>query len=200
MFNVIFEYLRTILTPTRLRQPKLLAWLSVIISYLKKIYNEYISFRTLKLYDINFTGQLMYLQKKLRDTFNCPGIIIEDGTLILPLYLSNQNENNLPVYIGNYFINGHNYTAGEWVVFEGWWYEYTANGNGTTPDADNSAEQRDAYEFFLSNQIEITTQNDFIVKVPQVCFVNMTNDDILKMKSIINYYKIVNKQYTIIPY
>ncbi|MCF6184352.1 MAG: hypothetical protein L3J56_06945, partial [Bacteroidales bacterium] len=159
MFNVIFEYLRTILTPTRLRQTKLLAWLSLIISYLKKIYEKYISFRTHKLYDINFTGQLMYLQKKLRDAFSCQGIVIEDGTLILPLYLSNQNENNLPVYIGNYFVPGHNYNTGESVIYEGYWYEYTSNGNGSSPDIDSSAEQRDAYEFYLSNQTEITNQN-----------------------------------------
>jgi len=85
-------------------------------------------------------------------------------------------------------------------MFIGYWYEYTSNGNGSTPDNDNSAEQRGTYDFFLSNQSEITKQNDFIVKIPQQCYDNMTNDDILKMKSIINYYKLVNKQYTIISY
>lgn len=200
MFNVIFEYLRTILTPTRLRQPKTSAWLSIIISYLKNIYDNYVLFRTEKLYDINFTGQLMYLQKKLRDTFNCQGILIEDGTLILPLYLSNRNENNLPVFIGNYFIPGHNYLSGEWVIFNGYWYEYIADGNGTAPDTDNSAQLRNIYGFYLSNQIEITSQNDFIVKVPQTCYNNLSQDDLHKMKAIIEYYKLVNKQYTIISF
>ncbi len=200
MFDVLFSYLRDILTPTRLRQAKMLAWLSLITSQLSKIYDKYVLFRNLKLNEINFTGQLIYLQKKLRDTFNCQGIVIDDGLLTLPFYLSNTIENNLLVYIGNRFILGVNYPVGTWLVFDGFWYEYINEGNGTNPDIDNSAKKRGKYEFYLSNQSEITNQNDFVVKIPQVCYNNMTTDDFHKMRTIIEYYKLVNKQYTIIPY
>ncbi len=200
MFDVLFSYLRDILTPTRLRQAKMLAWLSLITSELSKIYDKYVLFRKLKLYEINFTGQVMYLQKKLRDTFNCQEIVIDDGLLTLPFYLSNKIENNLPVYAGNNFTIGTNYPVGTWLVFDGFWYEYTGMGDGTVPSSDNSAKKRGKYELYLSNQTEITNQNDFIVKVPQVCYNNMTTDDFHKMRTIIEYYKLVNKQYKIIPY
>lgn len=120
--------------------------------------------------------------------------------LISPFYLSNKSENNLPIYIGNNFIQNHNYNAGEWVVYLGYWYKYIANGNGTLPNNDSSAERQNEYKFFLSNKLEMSSQNDFIVKVPSQCYNNMSDNDFLKIKTIINYYKLVNKTYTIISY
>lgn len=200
MFDVLFPYLATILTPTRLRQPKMLSWLLLIISHLSKVYDRYISYRGLKLYDINFTGQTIYLQKKLRDTFGCQGIVIEDGLLVTPFYLSNKNENHIPVYIGNYFKNGYGHITGDWIVFLGYWYEYIASGNGNNPDVDNSAQKRGEYKFVLSNQQEMSSQNDFVVKIPIQCYNIMTGNDFMKMKTILNYYKLANKFYTIISY
>lgn len=200
MFNVLFSYLVEILTPTRLRKSRLLGYARVLVSYIKKIYHRYISYRTLKLYDINFTGQTMYLQKKLRDIFGCQGIEITDGVLVLSFYLSNQEELNLPVYGGNCFEMGHIYTVGEWIFFKGYWYEYASNGNGNSPDIDSSAQQRCEYEFYLSNQSETSNQNDFLVKVPQTYYNLMTHDDFLKMREIVEFYKLTQKKYTIIPY
>ncbi len=200
MFNVLFSYLIRILEPTRLRKPRITAYLKVLISDIEKTYDKYISYRTLKLYDVNFTGQVMYLQKKLRDTFGCQGIIIEDGTLTLPFYLSNKEELNLPVYAGNYFKDGHSYVTGEWVVYLGYWYEYISNAHDAPPDIDSSAQQRGKYEFYISNKSEISSQNDFIIKVPSACYNIMTDNDFLKMREIIEYYKLAQKIYTIISY
>lgn len=101
MFNIDFIYLIQLLLPVYLRKPKQIAWLRLILSFIERIYNEFIQFKAVKLYDINFTGQLMYLEKKLQDTFNCSGIYISDGIVLFPFYLSNKAVGNLPVYFAN---------------------------------------------------------------------------------------------------
>ena len=87
MFNVLFSYLTKILVPTRLRQLRMLSWMNLVVSYIKTIYDEYVVFRTEKLYLINFTGQTMYLQKYLQDEFEEGGIYISDGVMVLRLFV-----------------------------------------------------------------------------------------------------------------
>ncbi len=101
MFNIIFRYIILNLLPIQLRKPRNIAWLSLIMSYLKSIYDDFVVYRTSMLYDINFTGQTCYLEKKLRDIFNIQGLYISDGIYLEPTYLSNRSEGNLPVFINN---------------------------------------------------------------------------------------------------
>lgn len=101
MFNINFNYIIIIILPIYLRLKKQIAWLKVIIFYLRKTYENFVAFRTLNLYDINFTGQLMYLEKKLQDTFSCPLLYISDGIVVLPFYLYNKSDGELPVYFYN---------------------------------------------------------------------------------------------------
>lgn len=101
MFNVNFTYLINLLLPPILRQLRMISWLKLITSYLKTIYDEYIVLRTIKLFDINFNGQLMYIEKKLQLEFDCNGIYIDDGELIPISYLWNLSENQPPLYIYN---------------------------------------------------------------------------------------------------
>lgn len=200
MFNVLFSYLIAILTPTRLRQLKVLAWLRLITSYIKCIYDEYDIYRTLKLYLINFTGQIMYLEKLLQDEFKCAGIYISDSYLVLPFYLFNVNESYLPVYAGNLFVPGTIYQEGNVIVYDNYYYEYTAPGNGNNPDEDPAAVKGEEIETYFVNISETTSANDFIVNIPTACYNSMTADDINKMHSIINFYKLVNKTYTLKTY
>ncbi len=98
MFNVNWTYLLEILIPPILRKPKLRAWLKLVTSQISKIYDDFVIERTWWKYNINFTGQLCYLEKKLQETFNCNEIKILDGELIQTSYLSFQSEPYLPVY------------------------------------------------------------------------------------------------------
>lgn len=197
MFNILFSYLAAILTPTRLRQPKFLAWIALTVTYLKTVYDKYIEFREQKMYLINFTGQTMYLEKYLQDVFDCPGIFISDGYLAIPFYLYNSDESYLPVYVGNLFSLGSIYKAGNEVIYQNYFYEYTNTGNGSYPDSDPSAVRGDEIETYIINKEETTSANDFIVNVPSEYYNLMSEDDLNKMHSIINYYKLVNKTYSI---
>jgi len=200
MFNVLFSYLTKILVPTRLRQLRMLSWMNLVVSYIKTIYDEYVVFRTEKLYLINFTGQTMYLQKYLQDEFEEGGIYISDGLMMLPVYLFNADESFIPVYIGNLFIDETVYSADESIVYLNTWYTYSDTGTGVTPDIDENATSEGEIEMMLVNESEVMSANDFIVWVPASKYDAMTNDDFNKMNAIVRYYKLVNKNYSIERY
>ena len=197
MFKINFEYLITILLPTRLRKSKMIAWLRVLLSNIQSVYVDYIAYRELQLYDANFTGQVMYLEKKLQDTFNCPGIYIRDGAITLPVYLSNTDEGNLPQYFGNLFVLGESYNPYDEIIYNNTWYSYTTAGNGVTPDTDPSAVQGLPVDTFMFNIEEQLLGGSFIVYVPIACFNLMTSDDINKMRSIVQFYILADKTYEI---
>lgn len=197
MFDIDFRYIVTILLPTRLRLPKTIAWLRVIVSYLKVIYTEFKIYRSKKLYEINFTGQVIYLEKKLQDTFNCPDIYISDGLLTLPLFLTNKEEGRSPVYFGNLFILGVIYQINEEIVYENKWYSYTATGNGTVPTSDPSAVAGDNIETFAYNVEEGSTNSNFIVNIPSDCYTSLTTDDFNKIHSIVQFVILADKTYNL---
>jgi len=159
MFDINFTYLINLILPPNLRKPKQIAWLSVLLSYLKKIYENFVLFRIDKLYDINFTGQIMYLEKKLQDTFNIPDLFISDGYIVDNVYLHNLSENALPIFFYN--------------------------------------ESEEEAEIYLYNSSEHISSQSFIINIPEDDYNNLTSDDLSKLNKIVNYYKLVDKQYTI---
>ena len=162
MFNINFTYLIQLLLPPNLRKSKLIAWLQVIVSYLKKIYDSFILFRIDKLYEINFTGQIMYIEKKLQDVFEIDDLFISDGLFLENLFLSNISEGEFPVYMSNISENDET--------------------------------------IYLANIQEYYENADFIINIPLAFYNNLTSDDFAKMNKIIDYYKLVEKTYTIQSY
>lgn len=197
MFDIDFRYIITILLPYRLRQSKMIAWLQVIVSYLKVIYTDFKLYRSNKLYEINFTGQVMYLEKTLQDALGCPDVYISDGILTLPLFLSNKDEGRAPVYFGNQFILGTIYQEDEEVIYNNTWYLYTATGNGSIPPSDPSALEGEAIETFLYNIAEGKTNSNFIVNIPAVCYTALTSDDFNLIHSIVSFVILADKTYEI---
>lgn len=117
MFNINFNILVEQLTPSFLRYPKMLAWVKCLVVPVNYLYLELQSYRLVTLKKIEYTGQIIYLEKLLNDayiTIDTPyPIFIEDVANIEYFYLSNKieglppvcisnkDENNTPVYIGN---------------------------------------------------------------------------------------------------
>lgn len=158
MFNIAFTYLINILLAPMLRQERQLSWLMLIVSYLETIYDEYIVFRNNKIFDINFNGQLMYIEKKLQLEFNCDGIYIDDGVILPINYMWNIYENQVPLYIYN--VAEPNYE-----------------------------------DLFLYNGGEYVEEADFIVYVPSIC--NLASVQLQRLRNIVEYYKILEKNYKI---
>lgn len=101
MFKINLTYLINILLPPSLRKQTQISWLKVLLSYFQTIYDIFLTYRYEKLYDINFSGQTMYLEKKLQDTFNCSAIFISDGYIIENTILYNKNELSIPTFFYN---------------------------------------------------------------------------------------------------
>ncbi len=164
MFNINFTYLINLLLPPVLRTEKQTAWLEVITYFLKVIYENFMSFRINKLYDINFTGQVMYLEKKLQTVFNNNGIYIADALFLEDIYFTNIQEGEFPVYISNI------------------------------------AENEETVYLHNISELSVGVDVDFYVYVPYVLYSSMDIYDFAKMNKIINYYKLVDKQYLIKSY
>lgn len=200
MFNIDFDNLITFLLPGSWRKPKFIAWLKLIISQIKAIYDEFYAFRIQMLYIINFTGQIIYLEKKLNDTFDCEGIYIENLQYSKKIFLFNKGENFLPVYTGNLFVEGIYYSSGNWVIYENNWYSYFGLGNGGTPNLDPNASYRGEIETMIGSADSDFYFFDFTVFVPLDVYNSMNSDERNKLKKIIEYYKLVEMRYIIQTY
>lgn len=171
----------------------------LIVTYLKTIYDQYVTYKADKLYYLNFTGQLMYVEKHLQDAFSCT-IYIDDGTILSAQYLFNKEEIFLPVYMGNNFVLGQIYEAGNEIIYNNIWYSYDSDGDGTEPDKDAAATEGLPIETMLVNKTELVNNVDFIVYIPDVCYNAMTTDDLNRLNAIIKYYKLFDKSYEIKTY
>ncbi len=60
----------TYLLPTVLRQPKMIGWLSVLLSPADTKHSEFVSFVADKRYQLDFTGQVISLERLLNDAFD----------------------------------------------------------------------------------------------------------------------------------
>lgn len=79
------------------------SWLYSLIQPLIELYAIFSSYRIQALYTLSFTGQVIYLEKLLNDTFNNGGteIFIEDGILKIAPFLFNTAEDADPFYVFN---------------------------------------------------------------------------------------------------
>jgi len=206
MFNIDFNYIIEVLIPTRLRKLKFRKWLKLVLSGIEKIYTEYIGFSSEKIFYIQFNSQLQYIEKILKLKFN-EGIYITDGNFIKPFYLHNKEEVFPQVYLGNLFQTGTIYNAGEEVVFNNYYYRYSATGNGTNPDIDTASERTYKIESFIANKEEFETDTvDFYVNIPSSYVIPLLTYDIINntglyattlenIRTICNYYKFLQKKY-----
>ena len=196
MYNIDFRYLITILLAVILRKPRQIAWIRLLLSHLNSIYKLFKTFRNNIQADIIFTGQVMYLEKKLQIEI-CDGITVTDGYQNIPVYLSNIEEANAPVFFGNLWELGVIYQVDDEIIYLNYWYQYIGVGNGNSPDSDPNAVQGDEIDTYMYNNEESTTMAVFYVNIPQLCYDTLTSDDLNRLNSIVEYYLIAGAGYEI---
>jgi len=69
-FKINFDKLAVFLLPTFLQIKEVFAFLQVILSPLKWVYNQFMQFREANIYHINITPQVCYIEKVLNDRFD----------------------------------------------------------------------------------------------------------------------------------
>lgn len=101
LFNVDFTVLIRTLTPVRLRNSIMLAWLGALVSPVVWLYNLFAANRTNNLYILAHDSQVCYLQAALNDLFDpvSRGILVVDGPFEDPLFIY-LNIENKPLWVG----------------------------------------------------------------------------------------------------
>lgn len=105
MFSVNFKNIvnQNLPPKTGADTPITKAWLYSLIQPIIELYAIFSSYRIQALYTLSFTGQVIYLEKLLNDTFNNGGteILIADGILKIAPFLFNTAEDADPFYVFN---------------------------------------------------------------------------------------------------
>lgn len=100
IYDVDFAALVRWLIPLPLRKTKIVAWLNVLASPVVYLYQDFLLFKTAKLYQLKITPQVCYLEMLLNDRFDFTtrGIRIVDGVDMPPTYIF-QDAELKPLYI-----------------------------------------------------------------------------------------------------
>ena len=109
MYNIDFDKLIGLLTPTILRKAEILAFLRALVTPLKRIHYDFSQKRNTRngdLYRLKHNGQVCYLRKMLNDNFDSGQrrIKIIDGNLFKAKYIYTEAEQK-PVYLGVMHLN-----------------------------------------------------------------------------------------------
>lgn len=105
VYTVDWSILLRLLLPTRLRKPRMLAFLNAAIEPIRMLYQSFLSFREASLYKVRFNSQIVYLEAVLNDQFDpfLRRIRIENASFTPGLYLY-EPEQQLDVYLYDPFI------------------------------------------------------------------------------------------------
>lgn len=104
MFNVDFNIIIQLLLPPFLRKSKNIEWLKALVKPLIDVYTIFTTYRSSTIYSLSFTGQVIYLEKLLNDTYNSglTGIYIKDDNLMSVPFIFNKSEGVVNVYLYNF--------------------------------------------------------------------------------------------------
>lgn len=104
-YNIDFDKLAVLLTPSFLRKPILTAYFQSLLAPIAQLYKDWISKRLDDWYVINYTGQVFSLRNVLNDALDVGSrrIYITDGNAFPRKYIYTRAENK-PVFLGKLFI------------------------------------------------------------------------------------------------
>lgn len=104
-FNVDFEKLVLLLTPTFLRKRIFVAYMNALVLPVSKLHYRWKVKRLNDWYQLNHTGQVCYLRKVLNDNLDpsLRRIYIDEGNAFRRKYIYTRGEKK-PVFLGKMFI------------------------------------------------------------------------------------------------
>ena len=187
MYNVVWTYLISWLLPWFLNLTDHNQWLAAITKPIRDLYNDFIAFKDETLYELNITGQVIYLEMLLNDKFN--------GST--PAWIWNGTDftytPNTPNAI--YILDNPNRINPFWL-----W----TRAEGRPPVSLRTRAEVTAdpsLSLFLYSRAEYNQQADFVVYVPSA-LANVTTDTVFvtQMKGWLNKYKQAGARYKIVNY
>jgi hypothetical protein len=199
MFNIDWFILRLISTPLNKRQPLRAAWLTVLISQVKALHAEFYLLITGKLYELQFTGQIIYLEQVLNDTFdNDLRRIWIDNTAdnSARIFLWNKVEGQPKHYVFNKWNAVDSYVIDDHMTYQFKVYRAVVNNTNVAPAANPLVWRYIMDAPILFNREDYALYNtSFIVMVPTGLVY-----DTSRLMALVNKYKLAGKSYTIQTY
>lgn len=197
MFNINFARFGKNLTPWFLRSPRNKQWVGVI-TWGSSIANDLLkNYRTLKDYELQFTGQRLYLEKWLNDKFDPVGQGIEIVNIQLTQnpFIFNKIEGR-ETYSVNKYKAATAYVVGDRVSSVGIVYRCIQAGTGNTPASSPAFWTVVRDQLHLYNKNEIGTGVVFSVIIP--LSITLTDQVRNNIKIEIDKFVIAGKEYEII--
>lgn len=198
MFNVNWPQLQSENTPKRYRaKPVMYEWISTLLSPIISLHQSFLIFRQEALYRSRFTAQIIYLEKRLNDRFDSVnrGIWIDNVADRGWVYIFNQIENRQAIYFYNNYSASVTYQVGEFAQTATGVYKCILISTGNFPDSSTSYWSFHSAAHYFKNLAEYNQIVDYKIMVP-VSLV-FSQDE---MKSIVNYYNLAGKKYSIHTY
>lgn len=193
-YNVNWLAFARIFLPWFMRKDKWKGLMDTLLTPFVAFHNDFIANRNRVRYNMAFNGQTMNLEHVLNDRWDnsLRGIYIDTVPSIVGLYIYNKPEMKPKVYVYRKWDAMHNYAVGEYAQYDTGVYVCTTAHTNVTPASPSPYWQFHRGRVVIVNKAEVYAQDDFIVYVPSwVVF------DSNEMKTLINYYKIAGKQYSI---
>ena len=118
VYTLDWSILLRLLMPTRLRKPRMLAFLNAAVEPIRELYQSFLSFREASLYKVRFNSQIVYLEAVLNDQFDAVQrrIRIENATFRAGLYLY-EPEQQLDVYLYGLGFGGGNGVQNTFITY-----------------------------------------------------------------------------------
>lgn len=175
MFNINWPLLILRLLPVERRRQMRMEWLRSLLAPFMALYNSFLVYREGTHYKLQFTGQIIYLERLLNDQFNAGNPAYDTNGIPIGIYITDPTDNLIPVYVWNK------------IEVRPPLYLY------------NASESADPV--YLRNQVEFEGNYEYIVNVP-IALGNVITDTLLaaKMRGWLNIYNIAGKRYKIINY
>lgn len=198
MFNLDWPTFIQALLPYWWRKPNMIAWLRTLLSAVIGLYDDLVTFRSRTIYDLQITGQTIYLEKALNDRFDFINrqIYIENLADLTQFYIYNKVEAQPPVYLYNKYDATYTYASGEFAAYQGTIWVANNATTGSTPAIGNANwSVHKPFDPYLINKGEALQPTDFIVWVPVALVF-----DINELRALVNRYKLAGKRYTVQTY
>ena len=194
MFNYLINWEKIVKEnlPYFLHSLRRLNWIYSLIKPFKIIAEEFITLMQEFIDKIAYNGRVIYLEKILNDKFDPVGrgIYISDALRTGSHYIYQKIELKPPYYTYSKWNHSIAYLAGEFCVDGNGVYVALANNTNKAPSTNAEWKFHKPVEFVRSNADQVV--RGFIVNIPTALVF-----DELRLRSLVNYYRLAGRNFTI---
>lgn len=197
MFNINFARFAKNLIPWFMRTPRMKQWIGVLTWGASIALDELKSFRTLKDYELNFTGQRLYLERWLNDKFDPVNQAITVTNILLTQnpFIFNKIEGR-ETYVFNKWNAGITYTTGDRASYGGAIWRCLQTSTNNIPSSSPAYWTQNSDQKHLFNKSEIGGAVVFTVTIPNT--IPLTDQKRKEIATEIDKFVVAGKQYQII--